>query len=1705
MAEENEIALVYASVVPSLSHISDSVAEGGRKAATVFSDAFRLESTKSLTTASGSISAALGTAMKPHMDRVGRESGKAYGTGLAQGIRASQAEVTASLAALDTAFKANRQSILDVTAAEQQLTVARRGGAAGEQATAAETALLAARRESEQRLEALKQAELVHAKAVEEDGKAAATTTGHFGRLGTTLASLKTHFASTGAELGFESTLKDIGGAAKDAGGMLKNAGESAVGMATKLAGAALSPLGLGVALAGVSAIAIEVTRHLVELGDTYEGIERIFATQSAAIGEQMEGLEGIVGSVGAKSSASLQNIASTVARLSSLTHGLSGGDLNKLTTDISDLGVMLNHPINVEQLISAGHALGVADDQLDAFTNRLFNVSRVTGVSMDEMTEQLRKNGYAFKSMGIDADVAVSILAQLDAAGIPTTGMMRAFAATTKEAHKDHVDFNAELLKQVKHIEDLDHAYGHAAAQDYAAKVFGPRGALSFMAAYDAGVISSKNLATAMNAPKQSIEDTFNATKNLGDQFHILKSVISESLAPLGIALSHSIGGGLQHISDWLKTHGDEVTGWFKNIVDAAIEAGESLVGAFSPFMQILGKIAVAYGNVFNDPAAKAAGLDLENAGKDILKPGGLVDGMEQARHKSDDFFNSLKQAVGIGQLIDDSLDSGGDKGLHIKDKSPHTQDDLNRLKGYGVTVGGDDNTLSIETHLKDPNKVKDEIKDLIKDGVKVSQGPDGDITLTADSKENRQRIVDFVRSQAGKNLKIPVEMDPHMGPLPAAPGAAPDRPGYHHTDGRPADGPRKDAQGHTILPGTGGSGNVIPPPSRWIPDILDLLRGHPGGGIPPGLHPPGRPDLTIAGGRTGGFIRGYADGGPIGDLLPGMLEVDRQNTYRTEQLLGALGLSTNEMHNQIRASYPSHTEVTNPYTSFRKHSIPEVLNQAFGGTIPGTGSGDHVPIMAEPGEWMMPGWMARGKYGAAMESVRVRGYQGGGFIGPNIPGIPAPPGGWSSPTEQHDEAWQEAQVAAQRATEHATDRVEDLQDSIEQYRTALDTAKQAMDDPANTPEELTAAQKAYAKTLRELNRATRDLGEAQDDAKTAARKQQETATKPPAGSDKSNTDAESMGKGLVKGVFQELGFPDVFGKAFTDRGLWKTLMAALQDFLPLLKKKKSDEGAVPGSHGETFAYPGLKHDAAVVLPPGAADALAQTYAPGGPQGPKVVIPPPAGSGTGGQGGQPGPGPITTPWGQDPHAATSGYTGGGGSQVQLASYITQRGQQLGLSPTEIGMALAVAKHEGTGPTGNPSMGFGPEAKAAGMNFDQNPQGAVDQYYQQYTSRKPAGLNVNDPSAIADYIWHTVHHASDPNYGSALLGAYGGAVSGGGFPSGVVPSAQSTGFTGAGLAGPPATDTASSGSPRYGGIPGAPSGLGQPIVSWLENQVQQYNAATGSNLSISADYPGGPHGHPDDGGDHSARRAVDVSGSQAQMDAFANYWANNPELRQATRQLIHQGPGFADASNVFGGQNRSGQGIYGADTMAGHGNHVHIAMQNLPGDINLMVPPGQPYGGSTPPGQSGSGQQKQQPQLVGYDTSNLTGDLGLPGDGYTYRHGDTGIFGMAGSMIEAYGGATGQKILHPFRGGSLGAATGATQQPDTPPPAPASAVTTSMHTRTPDLATVGAGRGGAHVTNISHHYEGITTPQKIAPAIMQTHMAATRATVPRTH
>ncbi|MBV9919264.1 MAG: hypothetical protein JOY78_00195 [Pseudonocardia sp.] len=97
--------------------------------------------------------------------------------------------------------------------------------------------------------------------------------------------------------------------------------------------------------------------------------------------------------------------------------------------------------------------------------------------------------------------------------------------------------------------------------------------------------------------------------------------------------------------------------------------------------------------------------------------------------------------------------------------------------------------------------------------------------------------------------------------------------------------------------------------------------------------------------------------------------------------------------------------------------------------------------------------------------------------------------------------------------------------------------------------------------------------------------------------------------------------------------------------------------------------------------------------------------------------------------------------------------------------------------------------------------------------------------------------------------------------------------------------------------------------------------------------------------HPPDDGWHGKGYAFDFHGNTQQMDALANWIAQN--AAQQTLELIHQGPGFNTANDI---KNTKFGDVYGPALDAEHADHVHWATTLQPQQLAALLQ------GSIPPG-----------------------------------------------------------------------------------------------------------------------------------------------------
>jgi hypothetical protein len=230
--------------------------------------------------------------------------------------------------------------------------------------------------------------------------------------------------------------------------------------------------------------------------------------------------------------------------------------------------------------------------------------------------------------------------------------------------------------------------------------------------------------------------------------------------------------------------------------------------------------------------------------------------------------------------------------------------------------------------------------------------------------------------------------------------------------------------------------------------------------------------------------------------------------------------------------------------------------------------------------------------------------------------------PRGQAEFTTRYEE-WQQGQIKANQ----------DLTKATADQAAAADAAAKATktrDDliaKADTPEKRAAMADELAKATKEYSDKNKALGEANDKLIDATNRQTIEAGKPPPkppGKEELTPDknAERLGQGLVKGIFQELGFPDVFGKDPTQWGITKLAMGGLGWGLNTLNQMAEAQGgatvgggavmAPAGQSGLMGLFKSLIPGAAIKeTAPGVAGYLPQI--PGMPGPPQVTVGPAA------------------------------------------------------------------------------------------------------------------------------------------------------------------------------------------------------------------------------------------------------------------------------------------------------------------------------------------------------------------------------------------------------------------------------------------------------------------------------------------------------------
>lgn len=346
---------------------------------------------------------------------------------------------------------------------------------------------------------------------------------------------------------------------------------------------------GLTVPIVGVGAASVAA------FNDVDSGLDTV-ASKTGATGDALEGMEDIVKDLAKTIPTTFEKAGSAVGEVNTR-FGLTGDALEDLSGKFIKFADLNNTDVSnsIDQVQSLMAAFNIDASEAGTVLDILNKAGQDTGISIDTLTNSLFTNAAALTEMGYDLNTATAFIANLEKNGVDTsatmTGLKKAFQNSAAEG-KSMSDTIAELESTLKSGDTTTEAYQQAM------ELFGNRAGPALAKALSEGKISLDELANSVDDYGDSVETTFETTKDPIDDFttnmNKLKLVGTDlvtSAAPLITSAMEKMGNVIEKVSEFWNGLDDDTQQF---IINAAL-----VVAAVGPILSVIGTLVSTIGTI--------------------------------------------------------------------------------------------------------------------------------------------------------------------------------------------------------------------------------------------------------------------------------------------------------------------------------------------------------------------------------------------------------------------------------------------------------------------------------------------------------------------------------------------------------------------------------------------------------------------------------------------------------------------------------------------------------------------------------------------------------------------------------------------------------------------------------------------------------------------------------------------------------------------------------------------------------------------------------------------------------------------------------------------------------------------------------------------------------------------------------------------------
>ena len=415
-------------------------------------------------------------------------------------------------------------------------------------------------------------------------------------------------------------SFQDFGKAAKEA---IKKANVKGAGEKLKKAGDSIGKVG--------KSLTQKVTAPLMAVG----------AASMAAFNEVDAGADTIVQKTGASGKAldemqdSMKNLASEIPT----DFETAGSAIGEVNTRFGSTGKELENlsgkfikfadlngtdvSTSIDNVSSVLNSFGMDSSKAGGMLDVLNTVGQQTGLSMDQLANDISSNAAQLKDMGFNATQSAQFLGNVEMSGMNTGVAMAAMKKAMKNAADNGMTLDQALGKFSKTMKSNQ---SDTKKLNAAYDLFGSKGGAAIYNAMKTGKLSLDGFTKDMGKFSGSVNNTFKTTLDPIDQFKMTMNDMKSTGADIGNSIATVVAPQLKKLSGFLK----DLSAKWKNLSPGQqnfIVKLAMVAAAVGPVVIGIGKFVTALGQIKKAmAAAKAAFGILKGAGALFAGPLGIV-----------------------------------------------------------------------------------------------------------------------------------------------------------------------------------------------------------------------------------------------------------------------------------------------------------------------------------------------------------------------------------------------------------------------------------------------------------------------------------------------------------------------------------------------------------------------------------------------------------------------------------------------------------------------------------------------------------------------------------------------------------------------------------------------------------------------------------------------------------------------------------------------------------------------------------------------------------------------------------------------------------------------------------------------------------------------------------------------------------------------